>query len=181
MKSARISRSYTLLEMLAVVSLIGTFFLLSGPLTWHLFYAINGRTRTFDQLFLVSRIDDKIRSDLHSQPGEPLRQALAVEPDRMIIGSIEKNIEYRIKNTKNTTIERIESLAAKPRTTGIWEVPYSSLNFSRERGKQDAILVELHWDLRRAGDRFTLAQKRSLEMSFAARESQPGTLTTEKK
>ncbi len=164
------SRSFTLLEVLVVLSLMGSFFLISGPLTVHLIYAIRGRAGTCDQLFLASRIGDKVRSDLHGPPGGPVPRVLAVTSDRLLIGAAEKNIEYRINDTK---IERTESQAGKSRITAIWDVPFSSLTFSRLQGKQDAVLIELHWRLARAGERSTLARKTKLEMDFAARGSPP--------
>ncbi len=173
----RTFRSYTLLECLAVVCLMGTFLLVAGPLTVHLIYAVNGRTRTYDQLFQVSRIGDKIRFDLHGPPGGPAPHLLAVEPARLLIGSPGQTIEYR---THDEQFERIESPAQKPRKIVAWKIPCVSLTFSRQQGKPGMALVELHWLLSRAGDHRTLTKRIPVEMAFAVREDLHKPLEQEK-
>jgi hypothetical protein len=165
--NSRTFRSYTLLEMLTVVGLMGTFLLVSGPLAVHLIYAVNGRTRTYDQLFRVSRIDDRIQSDLQGPAGGPAPQVLAVEPGRLLIRSSGQTIEYRIGSGE---IERIESSAPKSPETKGWKIPYAALSFSRESGKPGAVLVGLHWRLGRPGDRSTLPRKLAVDLAFAAAE-----------
>jgi len=172
----RTSRSFTIMEMITALTLLGAFLLLAGPLTLHLLDAIQWRTKTYDQLSLLSQISDRIRSDLRGQTAREVREVLAVEAKRLVIGSAGQTIEYR---TNDKQIERIESLGGKSRITSIWQIPYASLTFSRQQGKPGAVLVGLHWQLERRGARRCFVKKLAVEMSFAARERQPQKLEAE--
>ena len=172
----RTSRSFTIMEMLATVVVMGACMLLAGPLSMHLIYTVSGRPQTYDQLFMVSYLSDRIRTDLHGQAGEEAPGVQAVEAGRLLIGSATKTIEYR---TDEKQIERLETRAGKSQITGTWKIPSSSLTFSRQEGKAGAVLVELHWQLGRPGDRRTFARIWDVEIDFAARERSPSTRRAE--
>ena len=168
----RTSRSFTLMEMLATVVVMGACMLLAGPLSMHLIYAVSGRPQTYDQLFMVSYLSDRIRTDLHGQAGEEAPVVQAVEAGRLLIGSAARTIEYR---TDEKQIERLETRGGKTRMAGSWRIPYSLLTFSRQEGKAGAVLVELHWQLGRPGDRRTFARIWDVEIDVSARERPPST------
>ena len=168
----RTSRSFTIVELLAAMVVMGACILLAGHLSVHLIHALYGRTQSYDQLFLISRMSDRIRSDLC----EPEMEVRAVEAHRLVIGSTTQTVEYR---TKDTQIERVKSLPGKPPTPRRWTVPYAKLTFSQQEGKGGAVLVELHWWVGRSEERRVVVRKMELEMNVAARRAHPEPLETE--
>jgi type II secretory pathway pseudopilin PulG len=158
-------KSYTLLEVLTVVSLLGVFILLSGPLMLQLLNGLKIRTKMEDQLYQVSRISDQIRTDLDRQT----HQSILVSPNLLHIVSTDRTIDYRIDNK---TIERIETLAGKSPDSSIWKTPQSSLSFSSQPGENGFILVGLDWQLHNPKSRYSPGRTLSIPMDFAAQTAQ---------
>lgn len=165
-----------LVEVLTVIALLGSFLLLAGPLTLHLIRATGRQTKIHDQLFLVSQVSDKIRSDLKGPSARTTRLVTVVESNRISIRAHAKTIEYR---TDHNQIERIETLGGIARTTAVWKIPYTALTFSNQPGKPGAVLVELHWSLERPGTRRTHTRKLPIEMAFAAAQLPPAPVNKE--
>jgi len=155
------------MELLPVIVLMGVFFLVAGPLMLHLIFANGLRTKTYDQVFLISQASDRIRSDLYGKPGRPAWRVLAVEPHRLRIESGKRTIEYR---TVESQIERIETTAGVALDSDVYNIPYADLTFSRQSGRPGAALVGLHWTMTRLNRLKAATRKIPVSMYFAAGE-----------
>ena len=127
----------------------------------YLLHGMQVRPKIQDQLFLVSKVSDKIRSDLKGQ----IHQTIVVEPNLLRIGSGDRGVDYRI-NEK--TIERLETQSGKSLVTSVWKVPYSTLSFSSQQGRAGFIVVDLDWRLSQPGKSYSFTRETKIPMEFAA-------------